>query len=63
MKQALPLQVRMDLEVMTIKEYFTFPKAPGLEAHHQMQVTCWWQSYSSAEMQSAYSLAPVDEAD
>ena len=34
--QVLPLQVRVNLGVMAIKEYFIFPKAPGLEPHHLM---------------------------
>ena len=33
----LSLWVRVNLRVMTMKGYFTFPKAPGLEPHHQMQ--------------------------
>ena len=28
--------VREDLRVITIKEYSTFPRGPGLEPHHQM---------------------------
>ena len=35
-KQALPLRVRVDLEVMVIKEYFSFSKDPDLEPHHSM---------------------------
>ena len=31
--QRLPLQIRVVLEVMAIKEYYTFPKAPGLEPY------------------------------
>ena len=33
-KQVLPLWVRMDLGVMTMKEYSTFSKAPGLQPLH-----------------------------
>ena len=33
--KVLPLRVREYLEVMAMKEYFIFPKAPGLEPHHQ----------------------------
>ena len=36
-EQVLPLWLRVDLGVMTIKEYFTFPKSLGQEPHHQMQ--------------------------
>ena len=33
----LPLQTKVDLEVMAIKGYFPFPKAPVLlEPHHQI---------------------------
>ena len=31
------IYVRVDLVVMAMKEYSKFPKAPGLEPHHQMQ--------------------------
>ena len=34
--QILTLRGRVDLRVRTIKEYRTFPKAPGLELHYQM---------------------------
>ena len=35
--QVLPLQVRVDLGTMAMKEYFAFPKAPALlEPHHQI---------------------------
>ena len=37
--QVLPLQVREDLGVMTMKEYSTFPRAPELEPYDQMQFT------------------------
>ena len=33
----LPLQVRVNLEVMATRGYFTHPKAPELESHHQIQ--------------------------
>ena len=32
-------QVRVNLGVITMKEYTTFPKASGLELHHQMQLS------------------------
>ena len=35
--QVLPLWVTMYLGVVAMKEYSTFPKAPGLGPHHQMQ--------------------------
>ena len=35
--QVLPRWIRVDLEVMTMKGYSTFPKAPALlEPHHQI---------------------------
>ena len=35
--QVLPLQVRVDLEMIAMKEYFSFPKAPDLlQPHHQI---------------------------
>ena len=37
LKQVQPLQVRVDQRVMAMKEYSTFPKAPGLEPHYQMK--------------------------
>ena len=36
-KQVLQLQVRVDLGVMAMKGYSTFPRSPKLEPHHQMQ--------------------------
>ena len=35
--QVLPLQIRVDQEVMTVMGYSTFRKALELEPHHQMQ--------------------------
>ena len=34
-QQVQPLQVRMDLGIMAIKEHSTFPRAPELQSHHQ----------------------------
>ena len=34
-KQVLPLQIRVDLQIMAKKEHSTLPRAPELEAHHQ----------------------------
>ena len=31
-----PLQARVNLGAMALKKYSTFPKAPGLEPHHQV---------------------------
>ena len=45
--QVLPLQARVDLEAMVMKEYSAFPKAPELlKPDHQIvlchiQDTCW----------------------
>ena len=33
--QVLQLQVQPYMEVMALKEYSLFPKAPGVESHHQ----------------------------
>ena len=38
-KQVQPIQVEVDLGVMGMKEYATFSKAPGLEPHHQLQLS------------------------
>ena len=39
----LPLQVRVDLEVIAMKWYFASPKSPALmEPHHQI-VLCQYQ--------------------
>ena len=32
----LTLLVKVDAEVTVMKRYSTFPKAPGLEPHHQI---------------------------
>ena len=52
-QRVLPLQVRG----VSIKEYSTLTKSPGLEPHNQMQSR---GSYLSAAMKSAYSTAPTD---
>ena len=48
--QVLTIWVRVDLEVILMKRYSTFPKFPGLELYHPM-VKCnnqdtrnWWGS-------------------
>ena len=63
----LPLRATVDLGSMAMKEYSAFPKAPAvLEHHHQIIVSYPGHSmgffYSSAEMQSVYSIAPADWA-
>ena len=56
---ALLLWVQMDLRIMSMKGYSTFPLAIGLKSHHQMQIgfyiqdTWFCESYSSAEIQWA----------
>ena len=35
-KQVILIQIRVDLELMAMKNYSTFDRAPGLERHHQM---------------------------
>ena len=62
LQQVLSFWVRVDLGVMTVKEYSTFSKDLELEPHHQMQFsiisrTLLWEGYFSAEMQSVYSTA------
>ena len=32
----LPLRIRVDLDIITLKGYSTFPKSPKPETHHQM---------------------------
>ena len=64
----LALLVELNLGVVAMKEYSTFPKVPGLEPHHQI-VLCHNQntgvegSYLSAEMQSVYSTTSADWID
>ena len=57
----LPFRVRVDLEVIAMKAYSTFPKAAGLNSHHQI-VCCHFQDNCLrervfADMQSAYFAA------
>ena len=63
----LPHRVRVDLGVMSMKGYSTFPKAPELEPHHQMGFsimsrTYYRESYPTAEVQLVYSTVPTDRA-
>ena len=49
--QELPLRVRVDLDVMAIKEYHTLFIAQGLTTHKQMQFSViqdirWWEVWS-----------------
>ena len=37
LEQALPIRVLVDQGVISIKEYSTFPKSPGLEPKHKIQ--------------------------
>ena len=59
----LPLQVKVDLEVMAMKRYSTFPKALELEPYHQM-VSCHTQDTQLGSVlppvQLVYSTAPDD---
>ena len=68
-EQGLSLRDRVDLGVMAMKGYYTFPKALGLDTHHQMQFdiiyrTSHWveKSYPSVGVPSAYSSALADWA-
>ena len=65
----LPLWVRVDLGVMAMKAYSTFPNASGLELHHQMEFSVISRTliggvgggaHLSAVMQFVYSIAPAD---
>ena len=64
----LRLQARVDLGVMAIKEYSTFPKVPALLKFSPSDCLVSYpehslgDSYPSAEMQSVYSAAPADWA-
>ena len=52
-----PLRINVEREVMAMKGYSTFSRAPGLEPHYQD--TRWRKSglTHSAELKSAYSTA------
>ena len=56
----LPLQVRMNLGVIAMKEYYALPKAPDCLVSYPGHFLR--ESYPSAEMQSVYSTAPADWA-
>ena len=65
---SLSLWVRLNLGVMTVKEYSTFPKAQGWELFHQMQFNVILKTLTggflpTAEMQSASSTVPANWAD
>ena len=62
-EQVLPLRISLDLGVMTMKGYSTFPKAPGLEPHHQMDHNHIQASNLSSKKQSAHSTTPADWAE
>ena len=64
-KHLLPLLVSVNLGVMAIKGYYTFPRPPELGSHHQMQfsvilktLTFRRWSYPSAENTARVFLAP-----
>ena len=66
--QMLPLQARVYLEVMTMKGYSTFSKAPTLlEPHHQivkchMQDTGWRGGLTPLKRSSRCFIAPANWA-
>ena len=66
-KQVLPLKVRVDLGVMAVNGYSTFPYVPEREPHYQMQSTVISRLpfflegvLPSAEMHLAYSATTGD---
>ena len=63
--EVLQIKVLVDLEIMAIKGYSTFLKAPGLKLLYYMvlcniQDTHWRGVYFSVEMQSAYSTVAAE---
>ena len=63
LEQELSFRVIMDLGVIDIKEYSTFPKAMELELHHQMVLchigdTCWGGGLSPKQRYSRCILKP-----
>ena len=66
--QILLIRARVDLGIMAMNVYSTFPKAPELEPHKLTQFSVTSRIlvglgfYSSTELQSAYSLASADWA-
>ena len=66
--QVLPLRVRVDLGILTMKEYSTFPKDLGLEPHQQIVLSHFrtlvgGDVFLFAERQSAYSTTPAEWAE
>ena len=67
-EQILSLQIKVNLGVIAMKMYSTFPKALGQELNDQMQfiviprtlIGSGGGSHYSSEMQSAYSTASGD---
>ena len=62
-KLVLPLQIRVDLGVMEMKEYYTFPKLQEWSLTIRwfcVLFVCEAVSYLSAEIQSVYSTAITD---
>ena len=64
----LPIWARVELAIITIIRYFTFPKTPGLKPHHQIPFSVISKTLvegcltPSAEVLSVYSTTPVDRA-
>ena len=58
--QVQSIRVKMDLGVMAMKCYSSFPTAPDLELHHQIQFSSHIRIFVGGEMSllSAYSTAP-----
>ena len=38
-EQVLPHSVEVNLGIMAVKKYFKFPRASGVEPHHQIQIS------------------------
>ena len=60
LKQVISLRARVDLRAIAMKKQSTFPKAPGLEPHHQIQFTVIYRRiferpYLLSEIHSVYS--------
>ena len=65
-QQVFPILIRVDLGVMAMLEYSTFPKAPKLTftlVSYSRGFLLEGRPYFPAEVQWAYSRAPVDKAE
>ena len=60
--QVLPLQIKVDVGTITMKECSTFLKASALRSLTSYPVHLFWEVYSSAETQSVYSTDPANRA-